>query len=319
MQGITSPAEFYFGFMFASITLWLTFILFSWLLCWVLGASVCFRVCSWKCIRDVVVKFDKGAMEAVSVGEVKLSFCNSLVKLALCFLYGVSVNLRVLICDLEVVMRSSAALICDELSLSSEFGYNGAVGMVIRNIEIVSGNVVMSLEEDSFPENKLSSTSAQDEVGMSTVASFSANKPHQLREKLAKYSMSFPEKVRLLNWKTELAISVSFGLPNLNVKCVNREHDLLVENNIRGIQLRIFKSKFAEDTWESTCLDVQMELNEIHLFREGESSILEIMKVDVASSIEIPFQVLLRLFVVVVVLVFHLPVRLVINISISKY
>lgn len=89
--------------------------------------------------------------------------------------------------------------------------------------------------------------------------------------------MYFPEKV-------------SFSLPKLDVRCLNRKHDLFAVNNVTAIILRSIKSKSVEDSGDITCLNVQMELNEIHLFREAESSILEIIKVDVVSFIEIPFQ-----------------------------
>uniref|UniRef100_A0A1J3FYA5 FMP27/BLTP2/Hobbit GFWDK motif-containing RBG unit domain-containing protein n=1 Tax=Noccaea caerulescens TaxID=107243 RepID=A0A1J3FYA5_NOCCA len=385
-----SPAKFFFGFLIVSIVLWMIFILcsrlFAWFLSRVLGASVVFRVGGWKCLRDVVVKFKKGAIESVSASEIKLSVRKSLVKLGVGFLPRDRENrklgvVQVLICDLEVVMRSStstesipkakshksrtsgrgkwlmvaniarflsvsvadmvvktkkaivevkelkldiskdggtqpnlyvklhvipilvhlcesriisdqpstlsfercsasqtspassdrssAALFCDELSLSSEFGHGRTVGIVLRNLEIISGDVILTLDEDSFPKSKTSVTGAS-----------SAKKPrkdNQLLAALTKHSPSFPEMV-------------SFNLPKLDVRCVSREHDILAENNITGIQLRSVKSKSIEDTGESTRLDVQMELSEIHLFKEAESSILEIMKVDVVSFIYIPMQ-----------------------------
>ncbi|KAL1194358.1 Protein SABRE [Cardamine amara subsp. amara] len=391
-----SPAKFFFGFLIVSIVLWLIFILCSrlsaWILSRVLGGVVDFRVGGWKCLKDVTVKFDKGAIESVSAGEIKLSLRQALVKLGVGF-RSRDPKIQVLICDLEVVMRSStsttdsqkpksqksrtsgwgkwmvvanvakflsvsvadmvvktpkvivevkelkldiskdggtnpnlyvklnvlpilvhlsesrmitdhssnlsfercfasqassatpdrssAALFCDELSFSTEFGHDRAVGIVIRNVEVISGDVVLNIDEDSFPKSKQSSASVySDEASTSSTAASSANDPHkehQLLAALAKYSPSFPEKV-------------SFSLPKLDVRCVNREHDLLAENNITGIQLRSVKSKSVEDTGESTRLDVQMELSEIHIFREPESSILEIMKVDVVSFIYIPIQ-----------------------------
>ncbi|KAG4392246.1 hypothetical protein GLYMA_04G096666v4 [Glycine max] len=105
-----SPVNFLFGFLLLSITLWLVFIFASGLLAWILsrilGASVGFRVGGWKCLRDVVVKFKKGAIESVSVGEIKLSLRQSLVKLGVGFISR-DPKLQVLICDLEVVMRPS--------------------------------------------------------------------------------------------------------------------------------------------------------------------------------------------------------------------
>ncbi|XP_010513417.1 PREDICTED: protein SABRE-like [Camelina sativa] len=391
-----SPAKFFFGFLIVSIVLWMIFILcsrlFAWMLSRVLGASVVFRIGGWKCLKDVVVKFKKGAIESVSASEIKLSLRQSLVKLGVGFLSR-DPKVQVLVSDLEVVMRSStsttnlqkaksqksrtsgrgkwmvvanvarflslsiadmvvktrkvivevkelkldinkdggtkpnlyvklnvlpilvhlcesriisdqssnvsfesctspqassaspdrssAALFCDELSLSSEFGHDRAVGIVVRNVEVISGDVILNFDEDSFPKSKQSSAPVHsDEVRASaTVASF-AKKPHkenQLLAALAKYSPSFPDKV-------------SFSLPKLDVRCVNREHDLLAENNITGIHLRSVKSKSFEDTGESTRLDVQMELSEIHFFKEAEASILEIMKVDVVSFIYIPIQ-----------------------------
>ncbi|CAN6971528.1 unnamed protein product [Brassica rapa subsp. trilocularis] len=391
-----SPAKFFFGFLIVSIFLWMIFILcsrfFAWILSRVLGASVVFRVGGWKCLKDVVVKFKKGAIESVSAGEIKLSLRQSLVKLGVGFLSR-DPKVQVLICDLEVVMRSStstknvpkaksqkprtsgrgkwmvvanvarflsvsvadmvvktrkaivevkelkldiskdggtkpnlyvklhvipilvhlcesrmmsdesssigferctasqtssatsdrssAALFCDEFSLSTEFGHDRAVGIVSRNVEIVSGDVTLTFDEDSFPKSKHSSSTVHsDDVVRSTSVTSSAkksDKEHKLVAALAKYSPSFPEKVL-------------FILPKLDVRCVNREHDLVTENNITGIQLTSVKSKSFEDTGESTRLDVQMELSEIHLFREAKSSVLEIMKVDVVSFIYIPIQ-----------------------------
>ncbi|XP_010553676.1 PREDICTED: protein SABRE [Tarenaya hassleriana] len=382
-----SPAKFFFGFLIASITLWMVFILcsrlFAWILSRVLGASVGFRVGGWKCLRDVVVKFKKGAIESVSAGEIKLSLRQSLVKLGVGFLSR-DPKVQVLICDLEIVMRSSnssgsshktksrkprtsgrgkwmvvaniarflsvsvtemvvkgpkamievkelkldiskdggtkpnlyvklqllpilvhlcesniisdhssnlsngrcsalqasssalerssAFFFCEEFSLSSEFGHDRQAGIIIRNVEIISGDAILNLDEDSFSKSKRSSTSVHSEEVVNK-----PRKQQQLLVTLAKYSASFPEKV-------------SFGLPKLDIRYVNREHDLLIENNITGIELKSVKSRSFEDTGESTRLDVQMEFSEIHLFRESGSSILEIMKVDVVSFIYIPIQ-----------------------------
>jgi len=47
---------------------------------------------------------------------------------------------------------------------------------------------------------------------------------------------------------------------------VHQEHDLVVENNIMGIQLKIIKSRSSEDVGDSTRLDVQMDFSEIHVW-----------------------------------------------------
>ncbi|KAL6527291.1 hypothetical protein OROGR_016381 [Orobanche gracilis] len=105
-----SPAKFLFGFLFVSIVLWIMFMfasrLVSWILTRVMGASVGFRIGGWKCLRDIILKFNKGAIESISIGEIRLSLRQSLIKLGVGFISR-DPKLQVLICDLEVVMRSS--------------------------------------------------------------------------------------------------------------------------------------------------------------------------------------------------------------------
>ncbi|XP_031392933.1 protein SABRE [Punica granatum] len=107
----SSAAKFLFGFLLLSIVLWLLFIFASRLVAWalsrVVGASVAFRVGGWKCLQNIVVKFKKGPIESVSVGEIKVSLRQSLVKLGAGFLSR-DPKLQILICDLEIIMRSSS-------------------------------------------------------------------------------------------------------------------------------------------------------------------------------------------------------------------
>lgn len=72
----------------------------------IVGASVKFRVGGWNCLRDVVVKFRKGAVESVSVGEIRLSLRQSLAKLGVGFISR-DPKLQVIICKLEVILRTS--------------------------------------------------------------------------------------------------------------------------------------------------------------------------------------------------------------------
>lgn len=74
-----------------------------------------------------------------------------------------------------------------------------AIGIVTRNVEIVSGDVTLTFDEDSFPKSKHSSSTVHsDDVVRSTSVTSSAkksDKEHKLVAALAKYSPSFPEKV----------------------------------------------------------------------------------------------------------------------------
>lgn len=391
-----SPVKFLFGFLSLSVTLWLLFIfasrLMAWILSRILGASVGFRVGGWKCLRDVVVKFRKGPVESISVGEVRLSIRQSLVKLGVGFISR-DPKLQVLICDLEIVMRpssrgtqktktqrprprtsgrgkwmvlanvarflsvsvtdlavktpkatidvkelrldiskdggskpnlyvklnispvlihmgesriisdqmpnfnnggcissgevafgnmdrSSAAFFCEELSLSCEFNHDREVGVIIQNVDINSGEVTVNLNEELLSRKKSSSDAFahtdKELVADSSVSKNQHNKQSRLVA-ITKYASMFPEKV-------------FFTLPKLDVRFVHQEHDLVVENNIMGIQLRSIKSRSAEDVGESTLIEVQMDFSEIHLLREAGTSVLEILKVDVVSSVYIPIQ-----------------------------
>ncbi|XP_058224972.1 protein SABRE isoform X2 [Rhododendron vialii] len=380
-----SPVKFLFGFLLASIILWLVFIFASRLVAWILsrlmGASVGFRVGGWKCLRDVVVKFKKGTIESVSVGEIRVSLRQSLVKLGVGFMSR-DPKLQVVISDLEVVMRpsnknakksrsrrsrtsgrgkwmvvanvarflsvsvselvvktpkailevkelrvdiskdggskpalfvklhllpivvhlgdpriscdlstnfdnggctsasqasfalmegTSAPFCCEEFSLSSEFGHDREAGIVVKNVDITSGEVTLNLNEELLIRKKSSSDSS---VVDSSFESSTSKKPE---EKRAALSSMIPEKV-------------SFNLPKLDVKFVHRVHGLVVENNIMGIQVKSTKSRSVEDVGESTRLDIQMDFSEIHLFRDACISVVEILKLDVVSSTYIPLQ-----------------------------
>ncbi|KAI8014433.1 Protein SABRE [Camellia lanceoleosa] len=391
-----SPVNFLFGFLLASIILWLVFMfasrLSAWILSRIMGASVGFRVGGWKCLRDVVVKFKKGAVESVSVGEIRVSLRQSLVKLGVGFI-SKDPKLQVLICDLEVVMRASgkstqksrsrrsrssgrgkwmvvanmarflsvsinelvvkmrratievkelrvdiskdggskpalfvklyllpivvhlgdprvsydqssnfnhggytstshvssalmektfAPFYCEELTLSSEFGHDREAGVVIKNVDITSGEVTLNLNEELFLKTKGSSDafSHAAEVVESSVESSLAKKPQKKQATLlsvTKYASIIPEKLY-------------FNLPKLDVNFLHRGHDLLVENNIMGIQVKSIKSRSIEDVGESTRLDIQMDFSEIHLYREASISVVEILKLDVVSSAYIPLQ-----------------------------
>ncbi|KAJ8551108.1 hypothetical protein K7X08_000478 [Anisodus acutangulus] len=387
-----SPAKFLFGFLFASIILWSIFVFASSMLAWILsrvmGASVSFRVGGWKCVRDVSVKFNKGAVESVSIGEIRLSIRQSLVKLGVGFISR-DPKLQVLICDLEVVMRASskiskkarshksrksgrgkwmvvanmarflsvsvtelvvkipkavvevkeltldlskdggskpelfvklllapifvhfgasrvssdqssmhagsfpsndrllamtervsAPFSCEQFSLMCEFGHDREAGVVVRNVDISTGDVSIDLSEELLLKREGEDVFSSTDVAVKSVnESGTAEKPVKKPANLAimKYASMFPEKL-------------SFVLPKLDMKFVHREVGLMVENNIMGIQLKGTKSRSFEDVGESTRVDIQMEFSEIHLLKDGGISVVEILKLDVVSSVYIPLQ-----------------------------
>ncbi|XP_058081672.1 protein SABRE [Magnolia sinica] len=385
-----SPVRFLFMLLVVSVFGWIIFIFAARLLAWFLsrnmGASVGFRVAGCNCLRDVVLKFKKGAVESVSIGEIKLSLRQSLVKLGFSFISR-DPKLQVLICELEVVIRpseqkmrkgkpktqrprsagrgkwmvvanmarflsvsvtelvvkvpkatievkdlkvdiskdgrslptllvklhllpflvhlgdsrlsydqssnfsqgasmspgqeSSALMeknppfLCEELSLSCGFSHDREIGIVIKNVDITSGEVTVNLNEDLFPKKK---TDAVEGATLDSSDARKLEKKQNALQSLKKNILGFPEKV-------------SFNLPKLDVKFVHRGQNIFVENNVTGIHLRSSKSQSFEESGETTSrLDVQMDFSEIHLLREGGTSVLEILKVAVISSFDVPLQ-----------------------------
>lgn len=115
---------------------------------------------------------------------------------------------------------------------------------------------------------------------------------------------------------------VSFSVPKLDVKFRHLHERLSVDNNITGIQFTCAKSLPHDDLEEATPhLDVQIDLSEVHvilslslslylvplylsvalvnkillcsfqLIREGSSSLLEVLKVVVIASLDVPIDV----------------------------
>ncbi|XP_047320032.1 protein SABRE-like [Impatiens glandulifera] len=376
------PFSFFFAFLVVSTILWIliTFAaqLLAQILSRVMGASVHFSVGGLKSLRNINVQFKKGAIESVSVGEIKLSFRQSLIKL--------EPKVRLLIHNLEVVMRpptksspktrsgrsrssgsgklmaaanaarflsvSITELVvktpkaiaevkelgvniskdegsldvlvklhlllislhlvdpqassdrssnfnhggyisrktplvvterttpfhCEEFSLSCEFGPNREDGISVRTVDISTGEIAINLNEEILVKKKTSSQvlANETEILESNSDSIATKKPSKLSA-LTKHASLIPEKF-------------SFSLPTFNVKCVHKGHNLVIDNNIMGMQLKSVKSKSIQDGGESTHFDIQLDFSEIHLFREDGVSIVEILKLDVLCSSHIPLE-----------------------------
>ncbi|XP_015060204.1 protein SABRE-like [Solanum pennellii] len=106
-----SLAKYMFGFFVVSAILWsiikFSSRLFKWVLSRVMKASVSFRVGGCNCLRDVAVKFNRGAVESISISEVRLSIRQSLVKNG-AGLISRDPKLHLLICGIKVVTRASS-------------------------------------------------------------------------------------------------------------------------------------------------------------------------------------------------------------------
>ncbi|KAK6773169.1 hypothetical protein RDI58_028407 [Solanum bulbocastanum] len=391
-----SLAKYMCGFFVVSAILWslikFSSRLFKWILSRVMKASVSFRVGGCNCLRDVAVKFNKGAVESISISEVRLSIRQSLVKNG-AGLISRDPKLHLLICGLKVVTRASskstkktsskrtrsrksrklgrgkwmiianiakflsvsitetavktpkaglevkemtldiskdsgpdptlsvkfrivsilvqlcesqtssgqssmhsgsfpanhaiqtvtektsAPFSCEEVSLLCEFGHDREAGTVVRNVDIRNGEISVNLNEELLLKKKGADTAhvAVKPINESGTAEKTEKKPAALAIMREKYASMFPEKL-------------SFTLPKVDVKFVHRVEGFMVENSITGIQLKGSKTQSIEDVGESTQLHVQLDISEIHLLKDAGSSILELSKLEIISSIYIPVE-----------------------------
>nr|GEU34142.1 protein SABRE [Tanacetum cinerariifolium] len=390
---------FLFTILITAILLWLILLSASRFaasfLSRILKASVVFKLSGWRSLRDVRIKFQRGAVESVSVGEIKLCLDKSLVKLGDGFI-SKDQKLKLVIRDLEVVTRtpdkslkktsprkpkssksssgkpgkkvmvvanmakylsvsvmelavktpkatleikdlgvdiskdegskpsmylklqispiaihlgeqhvsddslcssndseslsagngsmiykSSAHFICEEFGLLVDFGPHRETGVIFNNIDISLGDISVDLNENLLSKKKQSSDTHADQPVQSTTEADIVAKTRQKKQDtlaaITKHASLFPEKV-------------SLTLPKLDVKFVHKQHCIVIENNITAVQFKSIKSRSVENVGESTRLDLQLDFSEIHILREGGSSVIDLMKLAVLSFVYIPLE-----------------------------
>ncbi|KAG7533601.1 FMP27 GFWDK domain [Arabidopsis thaliana x Arabidopsis arenosa] len=169
---------------------------------------------------------------------------------------------------------------CEKLSFSCEFGHNRESSPSIKNVEVDLADAVLNLNEKLLLKKKSSTSAASTgELIESSSGNTTSEKPPKqpVNVLVAKHAPKFPEKVL-------------FDLSKLEIRFVHQEHDFSIANSITGFQLRSAKSQSGGDGKEDTCLDFVMELQEMHLFRESEVSVLEMTKFAVFSKVYCPIQ-----------------------------
>ncbi|KAI7741681.1 hypothetical protein M8C21_002748, partial [Ambrosia artemisiifolia] len=179
--------------------------------------------------------------------------------------------------DAPTIEKSSAHFICEEFGLLFEFGSHSEMGVSVKNIDISLGEISVDLNEGLISKKKKPSGTHVDEpVQPATESDLIAKKEQKKQATLAaitKHTPFFPEKF-------------SLTLPKLDVKFVHKEHHVVMENNITAVQFKSIKSQSIED--ESTRIDLQLDFSEIHILKEGGSSIISLQKLAVLSFVCIP-------------------------------
>ncbi|CAH8337276.1 unnamed protein product [Eruca vesicaria subsp. sativa] len=176
---------------------------------------------------------------------------------------------------------SSPSIHCEKVSFSCEFGHNSRQSSSsIKNVEVDISDTILNLNDMMLTKRKapISDTSTGEVIGSSSSHTASEKPPKQpLNVLVAKHAPQFPEKV-------------SFGLSNLDIRFVHQEHDFYIANSVKGLQLKSTKSQSSGKGKEEPCLDIVMELREMHLIRESEVSVLEMSKLKVSSKVYCPVQ-----------------------------
>ncbi|CAN6317258.1 unnamed protein product [Urochloa humidicola] len=174
-----------------------------------------------------------------------------------------------------------APFVCEDLLVTCDFGHEKERGIKIINLELKCGHVIANIDERLFskkhtiPEYNAVPSNTGDAI-MDTSAIKHTSKSKSVLPALKKQMLTFPDKV-------------SFTVPKLDVKFRHLHEGLSVDNNITGIQFTCAKSLPQDDFEEATPhFDVQIDLSEIHLVREDSSSLLEILKVVVIASLDVP-------------------------------
>lgn len=179
--------------------------------------------------------------------------------------------------------KEYAPFICEDFSVACELGHDMDQGIKIKNLDLASGDITINLTENLFCGTKKKpevSSGADDKKGSAMdIATPTKSQDNKLSSVLRKHII--PDKV-------------SFNLPKLDVKFMHQGQGLTVENNIMGVHLRCSKSIACDDSGDTAAhFDVQLDFSEIHLLRESATSILEILKLSVIASIDVPTQPLL--------------------------
>ncbi|KAL4556533.1 hypothetical protein LXL04_039189 [Taraxacum kok-saghyz] len=156
------------------------------------------------------------------------------------------------------------------------------MGVSVKNMDISLGEISVDLNEDLMSKkNKSSVTHYADEPIKPPANEADIAKKQQKKQAalaaITKLTPFFPEKVSII-------------LPKLDVKFVHKEYHVVMENNITAVQFKSIKSVSIEDVGERTCLDLQLEISEIHILKEGGSSVLKLLKLSVLSFVYIPSQ-----------------------------
>ncbi|EMS68637.1 hypothetical protein TRIUR3_17238 [Triticum urartu] len=165
----------------------------------------------------------------------------------------------------------------------------------VKNLDLMSGPIVVNLEEKLFTKKPSTSTVA-DQKDESTVDNKSAAKPEGSKLlSLNKKIDLIPEKLFVLPFEIVtcyIFFNVSFNMSKLDLKFLPKDHGLSINNEFGSISVRLMKSQPQNDLGVApTHLWLETDVTDIHLLMDGSTSVLEVVKIATVVSANIPTQV----------------------------
>ncbi|EFJ28828.1 hypothetical protein SELMODRAFT_146641 [Selaginella moellendorffii] len=164
----------------------------------------------------------------------------------------------------------------EHLSVSGIIDHDREAGMVIKQLEAGCGEAILNISAESMPRGPLETVSDTDPQEIPHIEN------HESREIHPEY------EARILARKVPEAIN--FSLPKFTIEAKTSSELASFKNEIKGIFLHGSRSSPLDNVGVISLLDIEVDLGEIHVFQDEESSVLDIMKVSVNVSVEFPTQ-----------------------------
>ncbi|KAH7290740.1 hypothetical protein KP509_30G061600 [Ceratopteris richardii] len=195
--------------------------------------------------------------------------------------YTPSLGERVLIDgNLENVMGGTTTpFYVEQISINSTFGHIREQGVTVRHVDVLSGDMVLNINEKLVERLKAPRSRSDAKVSGSGL---------RIGEGGQATEVGLGNRTHILSKAPEKA---SLNLPKLLIKCGHKGGKIQFENEISGVQFVCCKVQQIDELGGSLShLDIHLESGEIHVMRDDNVSFLGITRTAVIASVEIPKQ-----------------------------
>ncbi|KAJ7565154.1 hypothetical protein O6H91_02G050400 [Diphasiastrum complanatum] len=200
----------------------------------------------------------------------------------------------------------------EQFVLTSKLEHDRETGLIVRQVDATCGDTFVNLSECLSLKNAISRSSEElskqpDKASHAQPVAYGSSSEHSdsandtvtagvsevLEDKLVPEVMTTNAEehvaVDLKVFVKKIPQKVNFSLPKLQIRCSHLGDDAVLDNEITGFHLQSSVLMLSEESPDIFCqLDIQLECGEIHVFRENDCSLVQIMKVAVAGLLEFP-------------------------------